>query len=146
MPEDTIVKSTFCDELPPEHKPFVSKLGDLVIVRARGDGACLYNAAAKGIYGSDKQSWVLRGLVHSFIVEHWDFYRHYYTVPYREQVGVGSTQEVFLNSISDVWRFSMNVNRPKDFWVNINTLQALTAFLLIPDSYRLWSTNNVRFL
>ena len=79
-------------------------------------------------------------------VEHWDFYRHYYTVPYREQVGVGSTQEVFLNSISDVWRFSMNVNRPKDFWVNINTLQALTAFLLIPDSYRLWSTNNVRFL
>ena len=37
----------------------------------------------------------------------------------------------------------MDPNRPREFIVNISTLQALQAFLLIPDSHRLWSTNNV---
>ena len=40
----------------------------------------------------------------------------------------------------------MNPHRPKAYVVNISTLQALQAFLLIPDSHRLWSTNNVRCL
>ena len=106
----------------------------------------MFNAVAAGIYGSDKHSWVLRSLVHSFIVEHWEFYCHYYKVPFKEDVGVGGRQQIYLNSISDVWQFSMNPNRPKEFVVNISTLQALQAFLLIPDSHRLWSTNNVRCL
>ena len=141
-----VVKAKFHEELPLEHRPYVENLGDYVIVRVRGDGACMFNAVAASIYGSDKHSWVLRSLVHSFIVENWDFYCHYYRVPFQEDVGVGGRQQIFLNSISDVWQFSMNPHRPKAYVVNISTLQALQAFLLIPDSHRLWSTNNVSCL
>ena len=80
-----------------EHRPFVENLGNYVIVQVRGDGACMFNAVAAGIYGSDKQSWVLRSLFHYFIVEHWDFYK----VPFKETVGVGGRQEVYVNFSSD---------------------------------------------
>ena len=95
--QEEVVKSIFCDELPLEHRPFVENLGNYVIVQVHGDGACMFNAVAAGIYGSDKQSWVLRSLFHYFIVEHWDFYK----VPFKETVGVGGRQEVYVNFSSD---------------------------------------------
>ena len=95
--QEEVVKSIFCDELPLEHRPFVENLGNYVIVRVRGDGACMFNAVAAGIYGSDKQSWVLRSLFHYFIVEHWDFYK----VPFKETVGAGGRQEVYVIFSSD---------------------------------------------
>ena len=90
--QEEVVKSIFCDELPLEHRPFVENLGNYVIVRVRGDGACMFNAVAAGIYGSDKQFWVLRSLVHSFIVEHWDYYCHFYKVPFNLRNGWGGRQ------------------------------------------------------
>ena len=62
---------------------------DAMVKTMPGDGACLYNCASDWLYGSHKHMADLRREAHNFIVENFNFYKQFITLPYSETVGVG---------------------------------------------------------
>merc|ERR1711954_465992 len=52
-------------------------------------GACLYNCASDWLYGSHKHMAQLRREAHNFMVENFNFYKQFITLPYSETVEVG---------------------------------------------------------
>ena len=133
-------------ELPDFHKKFIGSCGDFVRYKSKPDGSCLANSVALGLYGDEEYSWVLRSLTNSYIVDHWDFYKNYYSLPISENVGVGCTQEVHFSTPYDVYKFCFDKNSPENFIVNITSTDALAAFLQSKESLEMWSTNTVSFI
>ena len=66
-----VVHSSHCHLIP----------DDLVVYEVKGDGGCFYNACAAHIYKDESQTDILRMLAHSFIVEHWWYFRDFFPLP-----------------------------------------------------------------
>ena len=54
------------------------------------DGACLFSAGSEWVLGGAELMETFRKQAHMFIVQNWDYYRPFITLPFIETVGVGT--------------------------------------------------------
>ena len=82
---------------------------DCVIYKVDGNGACIYNASAAHVYGDPSKADELRRESHKFIVKHWNYYRHFWSLPFDEIVGVGENKyKVHITTEADLIQFLLS--------------------------------------
>ena len=70
-----------------DHIPYLR--GYELSYKAKGDGACLVNAASLHLYGSEEKSKNLRRTINTHLVANLDYYSDKIGLPFKETVGVG---------------------------------------------------------
>ena len=67
-----------------EHTRFLK--GFKTIVKAKPDGACLFNCTAVHMHGDESRALVIRKAVNSHIHKNWNFYKDKVALPYTENI------------------------------------------------------------
>ena len=94
---------------------------DAMIKTMPADGACLYNCCAEWLLGSHTMMKPLRREAHQFILTHFDFYRQFISLPFKETVGVGEYART----------------------INIHTYEEMMTFLNSEDSMYCYSNSSL---
>ena len=74
---------------------------DCLVKSMPGDGACLYYCGADLVLGGWEHMETLRKQGHRFIVENWDYYRRFISLPFVETIGVGAAKRTVTKKTYD---------------------------------------------
>ena len=83
---ETVEKQTPYKDVPEHLKINYVNIPDCVILPSNPNGICLYQSSAAHICGDRSMDYVLRRLCHKFIVNHWWYYKHFWSLPFEETV------------------------------------------------------------
>ena len=82
---------------------------DCLVKSMPGDGACLYYCGADLVLGGWEHMETLRKQGHRFIVENWDYYRPFISLPFVETIGVGAAKRtVTKKTYGDMKKFLLS--------------------------------------
>ena len=82
---------------------------DCLVKTIPGDGSCLFNAAAQWIYGGFEHMKKLRKQSHLFLVQNWQYYHKFISLPFIETVVVGkSAYEVRKETYEEMKSFLLS--------------------------------------
>ena len=116
---------------------------DCMIKTARPNGACLFNCASDWAFGTDEKMPELRMTCHKFIVDNFEFYKHFITLPFQETVGVGeNSRSIMIETYDELISFLLSEESLMCFSTSSMDISCIATLLNINIYTFVYSTNN----